>query len=110
MAVGFCHTNMPIMMNLNMITMFAVLILSQMLSAGQRQMATEASAGLAVLTIIIVCLKQINIYGLMAAALYILSGKFIGSDGKMSIFLRIDVLHIVLAIANVLFTWAVLNL
>ena len=110
LAVGFCHKDLPVMMNLNMMFMLGVLIGSRMLAPGMRKLVIEACSGFGMLTIIIVSLRTWNIYGLLAAAVYIVSGLVIGSEGKLSVFYRVDLLHIGLVAGNLLFTRAVLNL
>ncbi|KAI8790271.1 hypothetical protein BgiBS90_008195 [Biomphalaria glabrata] len=106
LAVGFCHKDLPIMMNLNLMIMIGVLIGSRFLASGMRQMAVQSCSGFAMLTIILICLRSWNIYGLLATALYVISGKVVGSEGKMGPFYRVDILHVGLAIANYLFTLA----
>ncbi|GFO30467.1 hypothetical protein PoB_005697200 [Plakobranchus ocellatus] len=106
LAVGFCHKDMPIMMNLNVMAMAAVLVGSRFLAPGMRQLAIECCAGFALLTIILISLKTWNFYGLLATAAYVMAGRVIGSEGKMNVFYRVDILHVVLAMGNVLYTWA----
>ncbi|GFR91609.1 hypothetical protein ElyMa_000847500 [Elysia marginata] len=106
LAVGFCHKDMPIMMNLNVMIMAAVLVCSRFLAPGIRQLATQCCAGFAILTIILVSLRSWNFYGLFATAAYVVAGQVIGSEGKISIFYRVDILHVVLAVGNVLYAWA----
>jgi len=110
LAVGFCHKDLPVMMNLNMMFMLGVLIGSRMLAPGMRKLVIEACSGFGMLTIIIVSLRTWNIYGLLAAAVYIVAGLVIGSEGKLSVFYRVDLLHIGLVAGNLLFTRAILNL
>ncbi|CAL1533268.1 unnamed protein product [Lymnaea stagnalis] len=109
LAVGFCHKDLPIMMNLNIMIMVGVLIGSRFLARGMRQLAQESCSGFALLTIILVSFRAWNIYGLLATAVYVVSGKFVGSEGKMGVFYRVDILHVGLAVGNFLFTFAVLN-
>ena len=106
LAVGFCHKDMPIMMNLNVMIMAAVLVCSRFLAPGMRQLATQSCAGFAILTIILVSLRSWNFFGLLATAAYVVAGQVIGSEGKISIFYRVDLLHVVLAVGNVLYAWA----
>ena len=98
------------MMNLNMMFMVGVLVANNFLAPGMRKLITEACSGFGMLTIIMVCVRSFNIYGLLAAAVYIVSGLVIGSEGRMGVLYRVDVLHVGLVVGNVLFTWAVLNL
>lgn len=98
------------MMNLNLMIMVAVLIGSNFLAPGMRQLANESCAGFAILTIIIVSLRSWNVYALLATAAYVASSKVIGSEGKMGVVYRVDLLHVGLAVGNVLFTWGLQNL
>ncbi|KAH9494601.1 hypothetical protein Btru_019687 [Bulinus truncatus] len=110
LAVGFCHKDLPIMMNLNLMIVIGVLIGSRFLATGMRQMAVQSCSGFALLTIILVCLRAWNIYGLLATAVYIVSAKVVGSEGKMGPIYRVDILHVGLAIGNYLFTLAISSL
>ncbi|CAG5122575.1 unnamed protein product [Candidula unifasciata] len=110
LAVGFCHKDMPILMNLNLMIMVAVLIGANFLAPGMKQLANESCAGFGFLTIIIVALRSWNVYALLATAAYIASSKLIGSEGKMGVVYRLDLLHVGLAAGNVLFTWALKSL
>lgn len=107
LAVGFCHKDLPIMMNLNLMIMIGVLIGCRFLAPGMRELATQSCSGFALLTIILVCLRAWNIYGLLATAAYVVSGKVVGSEGKMGMFYRVDILHVGLTLGNILFTWAI---
>ncbi|XP_005092099.1 uncharacterized protein LOC101857169 [Aplysia californica] len=110
LAVGFCHKELPIMMNLNIMFMMGVLLGNRLLAPGMRKLIVEACSGFGMLTIIIVSLRTWNIYGVLAAAVYIVSGLMIGSEGKLGMVYRVDLLHVGLLVGNILFTWAVLNL
>uniref|UniRef100_A0A0B7ADF3 Uncharacterized protein n=1 Tax=Arion vulgaris TaxID=1028688 RepID=A0A0B7ADF3_9EUPU len=109
LAVGFCHKDMPVMMNLNLMIMAAVLIGSNFLAPGMRQLATESCAGFGMLTIIIVSVRTWNIYAVLASAVYIVSSKVIGTEGKMGIFLRVDIHHVGISLGNALYTWGMMN-
>uniref|UniRef100_A0A0B7ADT6 Uncharacterized protein n=1 Tax=Arion vulgaris TaxID=1028688 RepID=A0A0B7ADT6_9EUPU len=110
LAVGFCHKDLPVMMNLNIMIMVAVLIGCRFLAPGMRQLATQSCAGFGLLTIVIVSVRAWNIYALLATAVYIATSKVIGSEGKMSVFYRVDLLHVGLSIGNVLYTWGMMDL
>lgn len=68
-----------------------------------RKLITEATAGFGMLTIIFCCLININIWGLIGATIYVVSGTTIGSEGYTHGVPRVDILHYFLAIGNEFF-------
>ncbi|BFZ13183.1 hypothetical protein BsWGS_16222 [Bradybaena similaris] len=110
LAVGVCHKDLPIMMNLNLMFMVAVLIGCRFLAPGMRHLATQSCAGFGLLTVVIVAARAWNIYALLASVVYVASSKVIGSEGKLSVFYRVDLLHIGLAAGNILYTWGFVDL
>ena len=63
-------------------------------------------AGFGMLTILVVCVRWFNLYGLIGAAAYISSGLVIGSDGNMNGIPRVDIMHYVLVVGNIFFKMA----
>ncbi|GFO30468.1 hypothetical protein PoB_005697300 [Plakobranchus ocellatus] len=109
MAAGFCYKDLPIVMNLNLMMMFAVLVTSRSMAPGRRQQATLCCSAFALLTIAVISYRAHIIYGLYGTAAYVLSGV-IGSQGKVGPIYRVDLLHVVLTAGNILYTWALLQL
>lgn len=97
------------MMNLNLMIMVAVLVGCRFLAPGIRHMATQSCAGFGLLTIIIVSLRSWNIYALLAVAAYVASSLLIGSEGKIGVLYRLDLLHVGLAVGNALFAWGLME-
>ena len=90
-----------------MMFMMATLISHRLVAPGMRKLIVEACSGFGMLTIIIVSVRSFNVYALLAAAIYITSGLIIGSEGKLGVVYRVDLLHLGLLIGNILFTWAI---
>ncbi|XP_045194703.2 uncharacterized protein LOC123550338 [Mercenaria mercenaria] len=83
-----------------------VTISSQFMDAKNKQLFVQASSGLALLTVLILSLLQMNIYGISAALTYILSGAIFGSEGVMLGFQRVDLLHYGLVAGNIFFLFS----
>lgn len=106
-GVGFAHNTIPILVNLNFLFIIGAIIASRLLNDSKtRQLLTEAASGFGMLTVIIVCVRFFNLYGLLGAAAYVSSGLVIGSEGYFHGVPRIDILHYVLAAGNVFFKMA----
>ncbi|XP_050398077.1 uncharacterized protein LOC126815999 [Patella vulgata] len=105
-ATGFCQYTLPFLMNLNFMFFIAVLIVGQFLEQAQSALATQACSGFAMLTIIACSVKTMNLYGVIAAVIYIAAGAFIGVDGYYSGIPRVDLLHYALVLGNIFFLWA----
>ena len=89
----------------NVVLAFSAIVLftAGFQSAESRQLTTQACSGLAILTILILCLFNSNWNGVFAALIYILAGAIIGSEGELMGFLRVDILHYALVVGNLLF-------
>ncbi|XP_076448755.1 uncharacterized protein LOC143285395 [Babylonia areolata] len=107
LGVGFANNYMPLMVNLNFLFVIAAVVASRFVDdGGQRKLLTEAASGFGMLTVILVCLRSINLYGLFGAAAYVGSGLAIGSEGHLHGIPRVDILHYVLAVGNLFFVMA----
>ena len=103
-SYDFCQKYSSFTMG-NVVLAFSAIVL---LTAGfqtteSRQLTTQACSGLAILTILIVCLVNSNWTGVLTALIYILAGAIIGSEGELMGFLRVDILHYALVVGNLLF-------
>lgn len=106
LGVGFAHHSIPIMVNLNVLFVIGAIVASRFVDEKLRKMLTEAASGFGMLTIILVCLRHFNLYGLIGAAAYITSGLVIGSEGHLHGVPRVDLLHYCLAVGNIFFRMA----
>ena len=106
LGVGFALNSIPIMVNLNFLFVIGAVVASRFVDEKLRKLLTEAASGFGMLTIILVCLRHFNLYGLIGAASYVSSGLAIGSEGYLHGIPRVDILHYVLAIGNVFFRMA----
>ncbi|KAK7114286.1 uncharacterized protein [Littorina saxatilis] len=106
LGVSFAHNTIPIMVNLNFLFVVCAVVASRFVDAGLAKLLTEAASGFGMLTILVVCLRFFNLYGLLGAASYIASGLVIGSEGYLHGIPRVDILHYVLAIGNIFFRMA----
>ncbi|ESO89784.1 hypothetical protein LOTGIDRAFT_204307 [Lottia gigantea] len=105
-ASGFCRDSLPFLMNLNFMFFVVVLIVGQFLEHSQSVLATQACSGLAMLTVILASLQSWNVYGVVAACIYIFAGTQIGVDGFYAGIPRVDLLHYALVVGNIFFLWA----
>lgn len=104
-AYNFCQLYGSFTMG-NVVLAFSAIVLltSALQSKENRQFkTTQACSGLAILTILILCLVNTNWAGVFAALVYILAGAIIGSEGELMGLLRVDILHYVLVAGNFLF-------
>ncbi|XP_052818904.1 uncharacterized protein LOC128244844 [Mya arenaria] len=83
-----------------------VTLTAQFMNAENKKLFSEASSGLGLLTVFILSVCYSNLYGILAALTYILSGAGIGSEGTLFGILRVDILHYGLVFGNIFFLWA----
>lgn len=109
-ATGFCEAYKTTTMG-NKIIIFALIVIltTRFLPQDMRELTTQAVSGFAMLTIMILSVMHSNWFGLTAAVLYVVAGAVIGAEGHLFGLPRVDLLHYVLALANLLFLYALVE-
>lgn len=80
-----------------------VTLSAQFMNAENKQLFTQASSGLGLLIILILTITYVNVYGIIAGLIYVLTGAIVGSEGTLMGILRVDILHYGLAVGNIFF-------
>ncbi|KAL3858636.1 hypothetical protein ACJMK2_008906 [Sinanodonta woodiana] len=106
-AYSFCtHYRFDTLAIITMVFSATVVASAAFMPTKNREDLTQAASGLAVLSILFVCLVNMNLFGVAACIVYIISGLVIGSSGEFAGIQRVDLLHYALVIGNVLFSMA----
>lgn len=106
-AYQFCTNYRAVTMSYIIISFSGMVMLaSQFMDAKNKQLFVQASSGLSVLTVLILSFLQVNIYGIVAALTYILTGAIIGSEGVLFGIQRVDILHYGLVAGNFCFLFS----
>lgn len=106
-AYQFCSNYQALLMSYVIISFSGLVTLfSQLMDAKNKQLFVQASSGLSLLTTLILSLIHMNVYGVSAALIYILSGVVFGGDGVIIGIQRVDLLHYGLVAGNILFLFS----
>ena len=106
-AVAFCKYILPYMMNFNFMASMGLIFASSLMDSNMQTLCKQAVSGFAMLTILLSCFYSSNVYGFVAAVLYVVAVPITGLDGSIHIgsysIPRVDVFHYFLVAANLLF-------
>ncbi|XP_041375581.1 uncharacterized protein LOC121388350 [Gigantopelta aegis] len=106
-AVAFCKYVLPYMMNFNFMASMGLILMNGAMDTNMQKLSKQAVSGFAMLTILLSCFYSANVYGFVAAALYVVAAPITGLDGNIHIgrynIPRLDAFHYVLVAANLLF-------
>ena len=101
-AAGFYRKEtIPHMANAHIASAMAIVIASRFLSKKVLGVAYEMVSTAAILSILGLCLKKFNPFGVIGAVLYAVAGLAVGVEGKRFSVPNIDLFHYLLTLANI---------
>lgn len=106
-AYQFCTLYNSLLMSYVIIAFSGLVTLtSQFMDANNKQLFVQASSGLALLTVLVLSVLNLNMYGIAAALTYILTGAAFGSEGVILGVQKLDLLHYGLVAGNIFFLFS----
>ena len=100
-AAYYRQHDISVFANVHVALAFAMVLLRRYLTEKARGIATEVISGFAVVSLLVFSIFQFNPYGIIGAALYVISGLIIGTEGQLYGIQRVDIFHYLLAVGTI---------
>lgn len=100
-AAYYRHEDVSVFANVHVALAFALVLLKRYLTEKACGLASEGTSGFALVSVLVFSVFQFNPYGIIGAALYIISGLVVKTEGVLYGIPRVDIFHYLLAVANI---------